>query len=67
MVELEMQNAFKPTRVSGDVEDVGMTMNMAFANGRQFVMLQDENGDPMIVNMRNINVARVADDDAVIG
>jgi len=68
-VEIHMQGGLAPVRVMGDVDDVGATMNVATANGKSFAMFQDEDGDSIIVNMRNVlTVQNVEDeDDSIFG
>ena len=68
-VEIYMQGGLQPARVMGGVSDVGATMNVATANGMVFAMFQEEGGESIIVNMRNVLTVKQAEDenDSIFG
>lgn len=67
-VELWLKGDLDTVVLDGDLQSLMHNLNVAAANGKHFAILEDAQGDGVMIEMRNITKARERkDDDAFIG
>lgn len=62
-VQIKFKNELEYVEIVGDLLSLTTDLNVAAANGKQFAVLQEEDGGPLAVDMRNINFMREKDTD----
>lgn len=69
MVEIWFRDGFETERVQGDLLQLANELNVSRANGKQYAILTDINGENLMVETNNIIKAREIEDsrDALIG
>lgn len=65
-VILRLQSDITDTVIPGDFEAVLTQLNQAAAMGMSFVLVQDNDGEPIALNIDNINSIRPGND-ALLG
>jgi len=67
-VRIWFRDSLQSEDVKGDLVGVTTILNVARANGNQYAILDDVNGNGLMVEMRNITKGReVEDEDALVG
>lgn len=62
------RNSLEPRRIQGDLISLVNDMNIAAASGKQFVVVQKEDGAPVAIQTQNITTMDQEDEsDAYIG
>lgn len=66
-VEIWFRDAFDTEKVQGDLTNLTNHLNVGAANGKQFIILEDEQGEAVMVQTTNINKAREVGSDSFVG
>lgn len=68
MIEITVRDVIDPIKVKGDFADFINNLNISAAQGKQFVICEEERGGPVAFEIRNLTVMRAdEDDDSFIG
>ena len=62
---IRMRGDLDSERVPGTFDQFVNGLNLAAAKGMQYIILEDENGNPMALNQQNILTVKQRDDDDI--
>ncbi len=62
-IEISLKSTLDPTIIAGDFLSFVAELNVAAANGRQFVMTHEQrpNGDTAPIAIQTVNITRIRD------
>ena len=63
MIEIHSRDQFQAVRVEGDFLETVQNLNLAGAQGKQFVIFTEEGGNPVAIEAHNIIKLRPVDED----
>lgn len=66
-VRIALANTMEQPVVVGDLSEVVNAMNIASAQGMNFIICERPGGHPIAIKMSNITMLDQEDDDAIIG